>query len=250
MAYNNKNYVVNWVANSATALYDGSLDTDYLDLSIPLTNGIPISAPRTGVISYNYNLPANNLRYITFNSTTAGAAFEITGINIIPATHLSAPGSFQTSPIVTETVTCTSASTTYRSANFYSKIYSIVPTVMPSDITTLEIGYGNGSDSGSGLTVPYYADVWNKANNYSVAISNLDDVSSLSLSLTYSLDNDTYYAANITQPPFVISPAGFTNPMVEDGIVSFVNIPLASIAIQVGGNGSFTATIMQQGAAY
>jgi hypothetical protein len=137
MAFNTKNYVVTWPATSAIALYTGSLNESYLNQSIPLVNGIPISNPRSGIISYNYNLPSNNLRHITFDSTEAGVVFKVTGIvSIYPTYKLPA----QTS-IVTETITCTAASTVYTSANLYSQILSIVPTTMATTITTLSIGY-------------------------------------------------------------------------------------------------------------
>jgi hypothetical protein len=143
--------------------------------------------------------------------------------------------------IVTETITCTAASTVYTSANLYSQILSIVPTTMATTITTLSIGYSTGT------TMPFFADVWNNVNNYSVAFTN---VASQSLSLNYSLDDTNYFTANITQPPFVVSPTGLVNPITTNGIVSFISIPLTSIEISATGTGTFTATIMQQGATY
>ncbi len=239
MAFNNKNYVVTWPVTSATALYTGSLNVLYRNLSIPLVNGIPITNPRTGIIAYNYNLPANNLRHLTFNSSTAGVVFQVTGIVSIYPTYKSP--TTQTS-IVTETVTCTSASTTYTSANIYSQVLSIVPTTMPSTITTLSIGYSTGS------TVPFFADVWKNSNNYSVAFTG---VTSQSLNLQYSLDDINYFAANFPQSTvFFVSPSGFGNPVTDNGIVSFIGIPLSSMQIAASGTGAFTATIMQQGASY
>ena len=234
MAYNNKNYVVTWPAYSTTALYTGSLNQSYLNKPIPLvsSNAIP------NVPSYTFNLPTNNLRHITFESTNANVVFNITGvIETTPSYKLPIVPS-----IVTETVTCTTANTIYQSVNSYKNIISIVPTALPTNIVDLSIGY-----SAAGVTAPFVADVWKGVNNYSVAFTN---VQNQSLSLNYSLDYINYFTANITQPPFVVSPTALVNPITQNGIVSFINIPLASIQIAVTGNGSFTTTIMQQGASY
>ena len=236
MAFNTKNFNVVWPATSATSLFNGNLDVAYLNKSIPLINGIPITNPRTGILSYNYNLPANNLRHITFSSVVPGVVFQVTGIVSTYPTYNSPA---QTS-IVTENVTCTLTVTSYPTVNIYSKILSIVPITMAASSVVL-IGYSTGT------TVPFYADVWNNVNNYSVAFTN---VVSQSLTLGYSLDDTNYFSANITQPPFVVSPTGLVNPITVNGIVSFISIPLTSINIAATGIGTFTATIMQQGATY
>jgi hypothetical protein len=236
MAFNTKNYVVTWPATNAAALYTGELNVSYLNDPIHLVNGIPITT-RTGTLVYNYNLPTSNLRRLTFNSALAGVVFQITGIvHVYPSYQVPAATS-----IVTENITCTNALTTYTTTNLYSKILSIVPTTMSGTISALSIGYSTGT------TVPFYADVWNKANNFSVALTN---VATQSLTLQYSVDDVNYFSANITQPPFVVSPTGLVNPITANGIVSLINIPLSSIQIVAASTGTFTATIMQQGASY
>lgn len=240
MNYNNKNFTVVWTPVSTTAIATEALTTAQVGQTITLTNGSAITNPMNGVTTSTYTIPVGNVRSISFISTVNGAQFSVTGRNIA----INAGNNLLKTPtIVTETVTCTNAGTTYTTTNqFTGQIY--VTLVAAAAPLTVNVGLNGG------YTMPFTADVFNSVSNYSVAFSNI--TGGMSANLQYSLDNSTYYTANITQPPFVVTPTGTVNPVAANSMVSFINIPLKFIRVLVANNqaGTMTVTTMQQGGRY
>lgn len=225
-----KVFTVNWIAQNATAIANGTT-TFTQNVPINMFNSIPITNRFTGVTSYQYNMPQNTFR----NIIMAGG----------PAATYTVVGMDKFGNIVTEIMNYT-INTLY-SANEYQTVYSITPTSANPGI--MNIGFGPGE------AIPFYADYWNKSNNYSIAFESMNGTNSLIP--YYSLDKTPFNAASfyqfeIAQPTYTYSPTGLTIPITQNSIISSIGIPLTTISIVVPAisTGSFTLKILQEGAAY
>ncbi len=198
--YNNKNFVVNWAPIDLSAIYNDTVLTSQLNMPLTfLTPGYTLSNPTSGINSSIYPMPTGNLRYVAFESSVAGVVFRVTGI-------------LNDGTLFTETVTCIAAATTYYTGGIYAQINAIVPITVPSD-ADVQIGYAGGE------TAEFRADVWNKVNNYSIAIT--DITGTMTGHINYSIDGFNYFPFVVNVPPMVITPSTFTNPFITENQCSF-----------------------------
>lgn len=193
-----------------------------------------------------YNMPYGIVRNIVIAAVTgsiAGVSFSVVGLN-------------QNGDSISETIVGTTPGT-----GIYASILSITPTTAVT--ATVNVGFGS-----VGSTILSPMDIYNKNNNFTLAYKVSGTVSlspyytvnqvvdfingTQTIIKTFVQDSALYYILPTTNPNLIDSPSASTAvPVTTTSSYSFVGIPLTGLLTVVGSStGSFTQTIIQQGAAY
>ena len=238
--------VVTWTASNLA--YIASPQTCVAGFPATLLNTVVNTNKYTGVTTRYLTLPKNNNRIISITTTLgdlSGVSFTIVGSDV------------NGNPL--SEVLAGAASGTVYSVNAYNVIRSITPNV--SDSSTFEIGIAGGNTSF------YKADIWNKNQNYTIAYSDVTGTVSLTPAYkiksietfingvqTINTDTTDIYTIPIANTSnVVVSPSSITTiPVTANCAISIVHMPLSGLITQVSNTttGTFTQTIIQQGASY
>lgn len=242
-----KPIVINWGASGANANVIVAAATATQNVALPFANPVYVATPTSIQPVVAYTMPDGIIRTIAISAVTgsvAGVSFSIVGLD-------------QNGNSLAETLVGTAPS-----ARQYKTILSITPTTAVTAI--VNVGFGN-----AGSTVLTPMDVYNKNNNFTLAY-NIPGSASLipyytvnqvvsfvgttqTIISTFAQNPTLYYPLPLTNANLIISPPTATaSPVTTTSSYSFVGIPLTGLLTIVGSTttGSFTQTIIQQGAAY
>lgn len=233
-----------WPASTTNTIATAATAT--INVPLVLNTNTYMASPATGLQVGVYKMPQNMVRNIVLSASSGsitGETFAVIGLD-------------QNLQPLNETITGATAGV---------ELYYIVLSVTPTSVLTagVNIGYGN-----LGTTFLQKMDVYNLNNNYSLSYS----IVSGSIALTpyyttqkiqyfengvqknidtFSDNPSLYYQIPLTNANIIVSPAGSTAIPITTGIsISVVGIPLSGLMTFVNSAGSFTQTIIQQGARF
>jgi hypothetical protein len=241
-----KPITITWATTASSVSLVSSAATATVDVPLLFAKPIYVSTKTTTQPVVAYTLPNGIVRNIVIAAVTgsvAGVSFAVVGLD-------------QNGNQLSETIVGTAAG-----ALHYKTILSVTPTTAIT--ATVNVGLGN---VGSTLLSPM--DVYNKNNNFTLAykvsgtvslspyytvnqvVDFVDGVQTIIS--TFVQDPTLYYVLPTTNPNLIDSPSTSTAvPVTTTSAYSFVGIPLTGLLTSVGAtSGSFTQTIIQQGAAY
>jgi hypothetical protein len=245
-----KPYSVDWVAGSNT----------YFASAISFSQDIPVSL-ETNSRLFPLTLYGFTSAYVQANMQPPfglmpnGAAYQvtITSADDLSGNQFVISGFNQDGFFVSEAVTGPDAATV-TSANYYT-MFNIVPNIDSALTETISVGM-----SANGFTAPFEVDTWNKASLLSFEISKV--IGTVSITEAQMTNDTPFETVDQTVVPNartwfeMLAEENITTlatfPITTNEMFSFRDYPVCGVRFEVGAatTGTFTYTILQQGAKY
>ena len=259
---------INWIAATTNTVINYALPGGGAAQYLPFVTGSNVTTYTTSTLTSNplypplpsatagttvpfYTMPDYYNRKVVFNSTVNKAA------NAITLTGFDTFGN-----ALTENLGAITAGTPLISTNAYYKFSAFIIAAQTGTVTA---GLSN-----AGTTGIFTADVWNKANNFSISYNNIVGAVSLTPYITnvpivtypkgvqtyiqpYSVNPNLYFAlpydsGSGTSPNQAASPSG---AITANQLIANITVPFTGLVTNITATtGSFTQTIMQQGARF
>lgn len=241
-----KPITITWATTASSVSLVSSAATATQNVPLIFANPVYVSTRTTTQPVVAYTLPRGIVRNLVIAAVTgsiSGVSFAVVGLD-------------QNGNSLSETIVGTAAGTLR-----YKTVLSITPTTAVT--ATVNVGLGN-----LGSTILSPMDVYNKNNNFTLAYNVTGSVSLTpyytvnqvidfvngiqTIINTFVQDPSLYYVLPTANTNLIDSPSTSTAvPVTTTSSYSFVGIPLTGLLTVVGAStGSFTQTIIQQGAAY
>lgn len=242
--------VINWQAASAT--YVSPVTTYSNNQPVPFTLSVPYTNGFTGVTTNQMSLPHGNNRILSFSvagGNPTDQSVVISGVDSYGTFH-------------TEIVDLEPGPDAYMaySVNAYNKIYNM-NAIIDIGPLILSVGIAGGSVAFQMI------DVWNKTAQTTIAYDNVNGTVSLTPSymiqplLSFVHGQPVYNnPSNVNTQPvpventnIIVSPSTIvTLPITTDAYISMNGVPMSALGTFVSNTttGSFTQTILQQGAKF